>query len=302
MPDQQTLTHLAQLLDAGIAPLEACIRLEKICEHDKRAIRVIHRDVLLKRGLASGIHRAGFCSHLEHELIRVAESSGKLGDALRFISDNLLKRQQRTKKLRTQMVLPISTLLIMLLINVVVSITAEIPLSTILINVVLTIIAVITVTKLLLLAARQDASRWLSIGWILNLNQTSTLLQRYFEYFFFTLFTWQIEAGIDYISGSKALSSFIFAKSYKNTILEYQQLISAGNGVTASLLQTHLISTAELEQVAVTGEKSGRFSQALQHYLISEGNRLESTSDTILTWLPRIYYLIVISYGISVLL
>lgn len=302
MPDQKTLTHLAQLLDAGIAPLEACIRLERICEHDKRAIRVIHRDVLLKRGLASGIHRAGYCSHLEYGLIRVAESSGKLGGALRFISSNLEKRQQRAKKLRVRLLLPISTLLIMLLINAVVSVTKEIPLSTVLTHVALAIIAVIISTRLLLINAHQDASLWLRLGFALKLNETSKLFQRYFEYFFFTLFTWQIEAGVDYISGSKVLQNLISAKYYVNSIEKYQQLISAGNGVTSALLQTHLIKTAELEQVAVTGEKSGRFSQALQHYLIAEGQRLDSTTDTIFTWLPRIYYFIVIFYGIRILL
>jgi type II secretory pathway component PulF len=298
LPDKQTLTHLAQLLDAGIAPLEACIRLEKICDHDKRAIRVIHRDVLLKRGLASGIYRAGFCSRVEHQFIRIAETSGKLGVALRFVSNNLVKRQQRAKQLRARLLLPIGALLIMLFINIIVSMTTKVPLSTILFNITLVIIVIITSSQLLLIAARQDASRWLSLGWTLRLHDNSKLFQRYFENLFFTLFCWQIEAGIDYISGSEALKSLLSAKSYAKTIDKYQKLISAGNGIAFSLIQTHLIKTAELKKVAVTGEESGRFSQALTHYLISEGHRLDSTSDTIFTWLPRIYYLFMIIYAV----
>ena len=133
MSNKQTLTYLAKLLDAGIAPVEACQRLEEICTHDKVAIKKIQSNLNLKRTLASSIHHAGYSSLLEYEIIKVAESSGKINEALHFVSDNLIKRQQRSRQLRARILLPSTVLLIMMLINVVISIMAKVSLTAILI-------------------------------------------------------------------------------------------------------------------------------------------------------------------------
>jgi len=302
LADQQTLIHLAKLLDVGLSPLEAVQRLRTICPDDELAISHMTRGLKLGRSIANVAHDAGFTSRLECEVLKVAENSGKLNEALHLIADNFHQRKKRTSALHTRLLLPNFIMLIILAISVVQALVTNSDIFFVLLKVILIMLFLLVFTKTLLSFVRDDATQWLSLGWRLGLQKSSILFRRYSEYTFFTLFSWQLEAGVDYISGAKTLETLINADSYRQQIRHYKKLVSEGNGVTDSLLSTDLMMPGELAQVVKTGEHSGRFSQSLMHFNIAEGLRLDQTTDTIFIWIPRIYYFVIlVTGGLSIL-
>lgn len=301
MVDKSTLKYLAQLLDSNIAPIEASTRLLSICPHDKHVITQLLKSLNLERTLATSIHQAGFTSRLEYEILKVAEQAGKTSQALRFISSNIQKRQKRSRDLRTRLILPNTIIFIILTINAVQAVTARVAISSILITSIIVIAISISITYLLISLARRDASYWLSIGWRLSLQQSSKLFRHYSDHFFFTLFYWQVDAGIDYISGAKTLSTLFDADTYQRSMTNYLHKLKNGETVTNALTDTHLLAPGELQQVISTGENSGRLTQALQHYLSTNQPKIDQSLNTLLTWIPRIYYFITMLMAVVII-
>lgn len=302
LKEQPILSDLAQLLDAGVAPIQACDKLLKIRPKDKEIIVQLARDLKHGRCFAKAINNAGLCSHLEYEIINIAETSGKLDAALRLVATKFDERQKRSRELSVRLLLPNFIVFIMLAITIVQALATGANLTPVIVKAIFVIILVFGITRLLLTLTRRDATYWLAVGWNLGLEKSSNLFRRYSEYIFYTLLYWQVEAGLNYIVGAKSLATLIDAKAYRTTVNHYLQLISDGNAVTDSLLNANLMTTGELVQIMRTAEQSGSMSQSLQHYLILEGQRLEQTTDTIFTWLPRIYYFIVALFAISFIL
>ena len=299
MTNPSIIQHLAQLLDVGIAPIDACRRLLDIRPEDEEIIKKLRKQLTKGQTLANAIYACKLCNRIENEIIKVAENSGKLQSALRWINNNIEQRQNRTRQLRTRLLLPNFVMLLMVIINIFIALANHANLFNVIINSSVTIIILASSTLVLLRFAESDATSWLSLGWQLNFHNTSTLFRRYFNFYLFTLLYWQVEAGVNYVTGAKQLSKLIDSDSYQKAIRHYQTLLSNGNSVVNSLASTQLISSGELAQTLRTGEESGRMSQALNHYLILEQQRLSQSSDTIHTWIPRIYYLIIVFFGIS---
>ena len=302
MRDNPVLFDLAQLLDAGIAPREAAERLRGDRGGEERSLAALLTDLKRGRSLATALSAAGFATRLETEILKAAEDTGKLSEALRLVADNFEARRARASALRMRLWLPNTIVFIALAIGVVRATTAGADLSAALFVAMTIALAVAIVTQALLACARRDASRWLALGWRFGLQRTSALFGRYFEQTFYTLFAWQVESGRDYVSGAKILRSLIDTRSYRNAVDRYQTLIAAGGAVANALQQAELLVPGELATVIDVGEQSGRLAPALRHYLIHEGHRLDRATNGIFTWLPRIYYFFVLLVGAGSLL
>lgn len=274
MGNKTPLYYLAQLLDTDISVIEAADRLRDICPEEEEAVNSLYFDIKRGRTLATAIKNAGFSSGLEYEILNIAETTGKLENALRFVSSRYEERHRRARELRTRLLLPNAMMIVLLLISAVYMLIVGVGFFTVLFNTIFIVLFVVVVTYALLMFTRNDATYWLSFGWQYGLQQTSVLFRRYSEYTFFTLFVWQVEAGLDYISGAKSLTTLIDAEPYKNAVNNYQKLVRAGEPVVDALLSIELIVPGELAQVIKTGEESGRMSQSLQHYLLLEQQRL----------------------------
>ncbi len=302
MADTSTLNYLARLLEAGIAPLEASIRLLEICPDEKSAIAQLNNNLKLGRTLASSVHQAGFTSHLEHEILKAAEQAGKLTPALHFISSNIQKRKKRSRGLRSRLLLPNAVIFIILTLYIIHLISADGEIFPVLIATAPIIAVTISITYLLLSLARNDATYWLSLGWRLGLHKSSKRFRRYSDYYFFTLFYWQSDAGIDYIVGAKTLSTLYDADAYQASMASYLQKINHGNSVSDALSNTGLLTSGELLQIIRSSEKSGRLSHALHHYLTLDQPQIDTSIDSVFTWIPRIYYAVIMLVGIAALL
>ncbi|MFK7793798.1 MAG: type II secretion system F family protein [Gammaproteobacteria bacterium] len=300
MADKSTLSYLAQLLDSHIAPIEASIRLLNICPDDKQAISQLIKNLRLGCTLAESVNQAEFTSQLEHEILKVAELSGKTSEALRFISSNIIKRQKRSHDLRMRLILPNAIIFIMLAIYTIRAMTAGSGIGSILISSIPVLTLSISITYLLISLVRHDASYWISFGWRLGLQTSSNKFRSLSDHFFFTLFYWQQDAGIDYISGAKILNKLFNASAFQQSMSNYLANINKGKTVTDALSDAHLLAAGELQQVIKTGENSGRLAHALKHFLKANQLHIDQSTDIALMWIPRIYYLITMIIGVKI--
>ncbi len=297
MQDRPLLFDLAQLLEAGMAPVEAISRLQGGRAGKNRLLTQLHDDLRRGHTLAAALSASGFASRVEIEILKTAETAGKTTSALRLIAANDERRRARTQSLRLRLWLPNFVLFVALALQVVRAITAGSSLGTAVIGPGIIALAIAVISQFLLAALARDASIWQSYGWRLGLHRSSALYRQYFEQTFYTLFMWQTDAGIDYAAGAKTLRSLVDCRAYRNSVTRYERQVSNGNSVTESLSSVGLLVPGELQQVMKVGEQAGRLAAALQHYLYLRGQHLERVTEQIYAWLPRIYYIIVVVIG-----
>lgn len=302
MNDNPVLLDIAQLLEAGIAPLDAVERLHSDRGGEQRALAGLSRDLKQGRSLAVAVSAAGFATWLDSEILKAAENAGKLTVALRLVAANFERRRSRAARLRMRLWLPNTVMFIALAIGVVRATTAGAALSAALFNAIAIALTVTVVTQTMVVMARRDPARWLSFGWGFGLQRNNALFRQYFEQTFYTLFAWQTDAGLDYVAGAKNLAGLIDVKSYRSAVDRYQRLVTAGGAVADALQRAQLMVPGELAEIFKVGEQSGRLVAALQHYLTDQGYRLERITTNIFTWIPRIYYGIVVVIAAASLL
>ena len=302
MNDNPILLDIAQLLEAGIAPLDAVERLHSNRGGEQRALDGLGRDLKQGRSLAAAVSAAGFATRLESEILKAAENAGKLTVALRLVAANFERRRSRAMRLRMRLWLPNTVVFIAVAIGVVRATTVGVAVSAALFNAIVIALTVTVVTQTMVAMARRDPARWLALGWRFGLQRSNALFRQYFEQTFYTLFAWQTDAGLDHVAGAKNLAGLIDTKSYSSAVGRYQRLVTAGGGVADALQRAQLMVPGELAEIFKVGEQSGRLVAALQHYLTDQGYRLEHVTASIFTWIPRIYYLIVLLIGAASLL
>lgn len=299
MRDNPVLFDLAQYLDAGLDPAAAVARVRTDRRGDKRALDRLSAELRRGRPLAVALSAAGYAGQLDAAIIGVGEQAGKLDAALRAVALREERRRRRAAGLRVRLWFPNVVLAIVLAIGVVRSVTAGATLLAALVNAGITALLVLAVTYAIVTTLSRDPTGWLGLAWRGKLIDSSTLLRRYFEHTFFTLFAWQTDAGVDFVSGAPALAALIDDPHYRKTVARYRASLRRGVGVTESLEIAKLLRGGELAEVIRTGEHAGRLAPALEHYLAAEGARLERVSDTVFAWVPRVYYAIVFVLGAS---
>jgi type II secretory pathway component PulF len=291
--ENPVLFDLAQLLEAGIAPVEATSRL-RMGGRDQSALATLHTDLNRGYSFAASLQRAGFASELETEILKTAEQAGKLNEALRLVATRYERRRLRSGALRMRLWLPNTVLFLALAVGVIRAVTAGAAFLTVIFQASAVALVVIVITQLLVASTSRDASRWLSFGWRIGLHRSSDLFREFFELTFFTLFAWQADAGVDPVSGSKSLASLISAPDFRRAVNRYRDQITNGSTIASALMKAALVKPGELAEVINVGEQSGRLAESLQHYLRVHEIQLEAATNQIFAWAPRLYYFVII--------
>lgn len=291
------LLELAQFLEAGLDPATAVSRIRADKPADRRAIKQLR--VALRRGqsLAAGLGAAGYTGKLDRAIIGVGEQAGKLTTALRAVARRVERRHSRTATLRARLWLPNAVLVIMLASNIVRALAAGTDLTVALIDAAIVAIPVLAIAAAIVAATAHDSIAWLQIAWRTKLTDSSATLREYFTFTFFTLFAWQANAGVDFITGATTLAALIDDPRYRKQVGRYRAALRRGESVTTALANAGLLHGGELTEVLRTAEHAGRIGSALEHYLATLGERLERTTDTVFAWLPRVYYAAVFVLG-----
>ena len=291
------LVDLSRLLEAGMAPLDAVAHLASHSTSETASLDKMASALRQGRSLADAIKAAGMASQIEIEILKVAEHAGKLTEALRLTARQLEQRSTRASALRARLWLPNILLLIVVAVGVVRAVTAGQTVAQAAFAGLPVVVFALLFAWVLERAARADRTAWLSIGWSLGAHERSALFRRFFEQTFCRLLTWQIEAGVDAVSGARVLSTLLGSSRYRSAAGDYRRALAAGKPVAESIRLAGLVREGELAQVIHTGEQSGRLGDALRQYFALEDARLESVTSTIYTWLPRFYYFAIVVTG-----
>ncbi|MDA0823870.1 MAG: type II secretion system F family protein [Proteobacteria bacterium] len=294
MRENPILFDLAQLLEAGIAPVEATTRLQTDPSNDRAALATLHSDLNRGYSFAVSLQRAGFASDLETEILKTAEQAGKLSEALPLVATRYERRRLRTGSLRMRLWFPNTVMFIALLVGAIRAVTAGTTVLSAIFQITAVALVIIIVTQLLVASTSRDASRWLSFGWRIGLHRSSDLFREFFELPFFTLFAWQADAGVDPVSGAKSLATLINAPDFRRAINRYRDEITQGSTIAAALAKAALVKPGELAEVINVGEQSGRLAQSLEHYLRAQEIQLEAVTKQIFAWTPRLYYFVIV--------
>lgn len=297
MRGNPVLLELAQLLEAGLDPATAVSRIRADNSADTRALEQLGMTLRRGRSLAAGLGAAGYTGKLDNAIIGVGEQAGKITTALRALARRVERRRRRTTRLRAQLWLPNAVLVIMLASNVVRALAAGTELSGALLDAAVVGIPVFGIAYAIVAATAHDTIAWLRMAWRTQLIDSSATLREYFTSTFFTLFAWQANAGVDFITGATTLAALIDDPRYRQQVERYRAALRRGESVTTALTGAGLLRGSELTEVLRTAEHAGRIGSALEHYLVAQGERLERITDTVFAWLPRAYYAIVFVLG-----
>ncbi|MDQ7072283.1 MAG: type II secretion system F family protein [Gammaproteobacteria bacterium] len=129
----------------------------------------------------------------------------------------------------------------------------------------------------------------------------STLYKHLFEQLLFTALVWNSRAGIDFKTGLLKVSNLINSKKLKTKLKMASNYCGQGLAVVESIKRSDLPITTELQQLLKIAEESGRWEQAVDHYLKQQRVMLDMKIDSALEWLPKVYYFFIVVFVGSVI-
>lgn len=280
---QSALSALKEQATENLALQRACLY----------AINELQQGVSLTQALAS----YGFFNRYQLEQLRVAELSGKIPAMLVSLATRLEQQFERQQRLRAQLKFSQAVIVIALLASVFLAVLRDQSLWLQLWQLVL----IIVITKALFKLLSIDVFGLLALVWTHQRLLKMSLFSRLFEYYWYSLWLMQSEAGIDNTQIMVNLRELLSSSNYRNHNRIAQRYIEEGNTLFFSLSQAGFILSSSLKQVILVGEKSGKLTQCVNHHLTLEQQAFEIIINSFYEWLPRIYYLITLSIVLEAL-
>ncbi|PTQ88372.1 type II secretion system F family protein [Agitococcus lubricus] len=289
MIDVHQYRIIATLLSSGLSPLQT---LEQLIQQNRTDNRLSKRLVYCQSLLQQGASFVQACqqSHLfnpyQGQQLLLAELAGKLPQSLITLANEQEQAQQRTQRLKAQLVLSQTVMLIALAVSVVLALFY----GQSLVMQLLVAVCVVMATRLLFRVLSTDHLAVMAWLWRSRLLYLSKTLARYYEYYFCSLLIQQLSAGIDAQQAIKQLQGVIESPTYRIHVRKALSLLEEGKSLTLALTKSELILHPALKQIWSIGEYSGRLESHVQHYLATEAQYLRLLTDSFYTWLPRLYY------------
>ncbi len=250
--------------------------------------------------LANALGDCGIVNRYEQEIIAVAEFSGRTEQALSWLAKNYEKRLRRVSQLRYKLMLPLAVLLIGIIAFSILTIVKnpEVTVLSVLSQAGIILVIVFVITKVMLYLFQKDIFNFIANSSLLS---HINLYKRLFEQVFFTALLWNSKSGIDFKTGFLRISKLVQSKSLKKRLVMTSTYCGQGLSVTKSIQKAELPVTIEFIQVLNIAEASGRWDETVEHYLNQQQAKLDMNIDSVVEWLPRIYYLFIVVFVGSII-
>lgn len=293
---------LAALAAAGLSPLQA---IEVLRGQYPELARPLQEAVCrLRRGdsLSRSLGESGLFGRNARARLAAAEFGGRLPDALRLIAARSEQQRRRLARLRAQLWLPLTMLLVATLAGLLLKILYyRLSVGTAIVETAVPLGFILLLTAMLFKLLERDLSSWLSWGWRLGLRR-SGLYGRLFEFEFYGVLRWLLEAGCDYVQALEQCLALFDNGDYRRRLRFAQRALVVGEDPAVALKDAGLLLTPTLQQLVSSAGAAGRLPEALEHHLHLERQRLDVCLDLFYDWLPRLYYLVIIAIGLRHLL
>ena len=236
--------------------------------------------------------RYHFFNSYQLEQLRVGELSGSLPQTLIRIAHQLNRKNERNQKLKAQLKFSQAVMVIGLIVAMVFTAVK----GGTYIYAVAGLVTVVIVTHWIYCVLDTDVFSILAYAWqhpllIRNVD----VFKRLFEYYWYSLLVAQLDAGIDPVHALINLHHLFPSVLLKRNTQVCQRSLEQGNSLIQALSQGQLILTNQMKQILWAGEKSGLLTSTLKSHLALEEQHLEVIVATLYEWLPRFYYLIILS-------
>lgn len=298
------------MLGAGVVPDKALASLSRSDRARPSTSQLklarIQRQVAVGVPLSKALQQQRYLCDFDTRLIRVAESCGKLPQGLALISEHQVAKTQWLNRIKASLTLPLAVLIIGALAGLLVRvirgdglIESVFVIST---SVLLTLLCFSALLRMLSL----DIRYYLSIAWSMPVvsylfKHLSVNTQACFEQVFYRTLVWQFNAGVAYDQALTNNATLLSSRAYKASVKQAARSISAGDSVSTALRQNQLVLTERLRQTLRVADDTGTFGQAVSRALSVQRQRLELAMENVVSWLPRVSYLVVLLVVSSVM-
>lgn len=291
---------LAALLNAGIAPAEAVVLLNKQYTYLKPELARMASVLKAGQSLKHAFSATRLLGAIELEILSTAEQAGKTVDALKFIGQRFDTRATRLKKVKSQLVLPTLIFILAVIIGFVIQVvsqTASIGAASL--QAALYMLGFTITMKAVFTGLNRDSITWMALLSRIGMASWFSLAQRCFEYTWLTLLLWQHTAGIDWITAVERTTHLTPVSRFQQKMRALNIALQQGESLSAALT----VSGVPVSQTAMltlrTGESSGNMTQNLEHYLAIEAEQLNNSIQLLTDWLPRLCYIFIVIFVVS---
>lgn len=295
------LREFAALVDAGMPVLDA---LKSLSRHHRGLARVLPDAIAsIQRGFQLGdvLLIAGAVTRQDAFLINIAESAGRLHEALQELAERHEKQHARLTRLVTRLHLSRLVAFILVGIGIVSAIAYGETAGTAIARGVLQLVLVLVVIGALEKAVRLDAATWLNWAWKLKLVGRVRRVQGIFEQYFFSVIRWQLAAGLPAADAVEQAREALDAPEFQVRATNAVMDLRGGMNFHDALLGNDLIFSADLDQVIHSGEGAGRLEESLAQYQELQQVHIDIYVDGLLDWLPRLAYLLTLAIAMDAL-
>ncbi|MDE2421329.1 MAG: type II secretion system F family protein [Gammaproteobacteria bacterium] len=286
---------LATLLASGLSAEQALTAIKGQAGRHHHLVSACSKALVeIERGssLVAALSQHNFFNHYQLEQLKIGELSGSLPLTLINIANRLNRQHERNQTLRTQLKFSQAIIVIGLIAGTVITAIK----GGHFIDQVIGLTMIVMVTHFIYRMLDADIFSVLAHAWQRPLIMRNVkVLNRLFEYYWYSLLAAQLDAGIDPVHALRNLHDLFPSTLLKRNTRICERSLEKGSPLVAALSHAQLILTNEMKQILWTGEKTGLLAPTLKYHLELEEKHLEVATATVYEWLPRFYYLIALS-------
>jgi len=279
---------LATLIEAGMPVLDAA-RKVAVSHQNVQLWSFVIRELEAGRKLNIALSKSKLISSYEQEIISVSEFSGRLSQGLRAIADSYDIRRKRVSKFKSKLYFPFAVLAIAIVVSAIKTLTSgsQEPFFSVISNAMLWLVLSLFLTRMLSNLIQKSTSFWLQL---MKNSSQNEWYQMQFQQVVFGALLWQMNSGIDFKAGFLRISKLLAVTSLTKKLKQASAYCGQGLSISQSCIRSKLPITNEFKEVLLTGEQSGQWEHSIEKYLKQQSILLDIKVDSILEWIPRVYY------------
>ncbi len=261
----------------------------------RRAQKQVGRGVPLSKALGKQgcVHRADIA------WLAVAEQSGRVPEALKAIASRRATNASLVGALRAGLAMPVIVMLIGAFAALFVNLVQGQSLVSGLFAVLWPCLGVWLAIKLFIFLISHDARLALEKLWSLPiisdfLKRHNSLFQLHFETAFYRPLLWQFDAGVPFVGALENVGLILKNRQFERQTKLAGKLVGEGNSIDVALSSAGLVLSKRLLQSVQVGQQSGRIEQAIKHEIKLQEQALNLRLKSMVSWAPKIVYLLVL--------
>ena len=302
----QLFAHLAAMEKAGV-PVEWALLSLQLPKRARAALAGLHAQIAAGSDIASAGLRSGLFSQLDGSVLRAAQASGCLAAVYQRLAQRYTQQARQAATVKSRLLLPAVVLLLALFIQPLPALVGgQLSIAGYLWGVLAPLLVLSSLyavgRKLYLRRSDATRSRVSFLGdWLARLPVFGPTLQRRSVRDFFDSLGLMLEAGMPMLEALPKACAVISDAPLRQRFSRVQQTIQRGQTLAEALATLDFPGHGLALGLIRTGEASGTLPASLLNYAKVETQKLDSLTEQLATWMPRLLYVAVmlwVAYGL----